>query len=374
MDQMLLPVTCRRSGDILAVPALEPASPHMRTTFAGTASAPATGTMPAGAGPVPLVYLLAASHSGSTLLAMLLGSHPDVCTVGELKATSLGSVDTYRCSCGAPIRQCEFWTGITSAMAARGIAFDIGRAGTDLRSGASGYVTRLLKPLHRGPGLEMLRDIALNLSPGWKEHLRRVDAANAALVSCIKERTGARVIVDSSKIGIRLKYLLRNPAFDVKVVRVVRDGRAVALTYMDPERFADAKDPRLRGGGAGAPRDAERLPLTQAAREWRRSNEEAEALLSTLDRSRWMEVRYESVCGATSDTLDRVFAFAGVEPGRAPKDFRSVVQHVIGNGMRLDTSSEIRLDDRWRSTFTESDLREFDAVAGDLNRRLGYTT
>ena len=33
-----------------------------------------------------VAYLLAASHSGSTLLAMLLASHPDVCTTGELKA------------------------------------------------------------------------------------------------------------------------------------------------------------------------------------------------------------------------------------------------------------------------------------------------
>lgn len=349
----------------------------MRTTSLGTASGPAAGTLPAPAaapGPIPLVYLLAASHSGSTLLAMLLGSHPDVCTVGELKATSLGAVETYRCSCGAPIRQCAFWADITAAMIARGIPFDIGRAGTDLRSDANAYVRRLLKPLHRGPALEALRDMALNLSPRWRTHLRRVNAANTALVSSIKERTGARVIVDSSKIGIRLKYLLRNPAFDVKVVRVIRDGRAVALTYMDPERFADAKDPRLRGGGAGAPRDAERLPLTRAAREWRRSNEEAEALLSTLPSSRWTEVRYESVCAATSETLNRVFTFAGVAPGRAPAEFRSVVQHVIGNGMRLDTTSDIRLDDRWRSALTAGDLREFDAVAGDLNRRLGYAT
>ena len=60
------------------------------------------------AGPTRLFYILAASHSGSTLLAMLLGSHPDVCTAGELKAASVGDVDAYRCSCGAPILQCGF--------------------------------------------------------------------------------------------------------------------------------------------------------------------------------------------------------------------------------------------------------------------------
>src|SRR5438552_1889794 len=79
-----------------------------------------------------LAYVLAASHSGSTLLAMLLGSHPEVCTVGELKATSLGDPDTYRCSCGALIRDCEVWDGVSRSMAARGHAFDIPRAETHI--------------------------------------------------------------------------------------------------------------------------------------------------------------------------------------------------------------------------------------------------
>lgn len=321
--------------------------------------------------PIRLVYLLAASHSGSTLLAMLLGSHPEICTVGELKATALGNVEAYRCSCGQPIRACTFWTGVMTAMAARGFNFDIAQTGTDLRHGASDRARRLLKPLHRGALLEAVRDVALRLTPGWTAHLARVDAVNAAVVAVIQEHTKAAVIVDSSKIGIRLKYLLRNPAFDVKVIRLVRDGRAVALTYVDPERFADARDPRLRGGGSGAPRDDERKPIAQAAREWRRSNEEAQAILANLDPARWIEVRYEAVCSETTATLDRICRFIGV-PHHVPQDFRSVEQHVIGNGMRLDTTSEIRLDDAWRNTLTAADLAAFDAVAGDLNRRLGY--
>jgi len=56
--------------------------------------------------PIRLVYIMAASHSGSTLLAMLLNSHPEICTVGELKATSLGDPDSYYCSCRNKIREC----------------------------------------------------------------------------------------------------------------------------------------------------------------------------------------------------------------------------------------------------------------------------
>lgn len=319
-----------------------------------------------------LVYILAASHSGSTLLAMLLAGHPEVCTVGELKANALGARDEYRCSCGRYLRECPFWADVQAAVRARGFAFDIFQAGTDVRSGARPAWRRLLRPLHRGPALEFLRDTALGLAPGWRAHLAHVDALNAALARAVCDRAAARVIVDSSKIGLRLKYLLRNPAFDVKVLRLVRDGRAVALTYMDPERFADASNPSLRGGGAGRDREAERLSMTAAAHEWRRSTEEAATLVARLPPDRVLELRYEQLCADLSQTLALALTFIGVDPAGWNPDFRSRDHHVLGNGMRLDASSTVRLDDRWRQVLDADALRTFDSVAGDLNRRLGY--
>lgn len=319
-----------------------------------------------------LGYLMAASHSGSTLTAMLLNSHPRVCTVGELKITRLGGIASYRCSCQRLILECPFWQGVAQDMAAKGTDFSIEHAGTDVRTGATPYIQRLLAPLHRGPVIEALRDFALSLSPVWRRQLPRIQSVNAALVSSVLKRSGKDVIVDSSKIGIRLKYLLRNPELDVKVVRLIRDGRAVTLTYMDPEGFADAKDPKLRGGGSGAGRADERLSVEAAAREWRRSNEEAEAILATLDESQWLAIRYEDLCADPDATLNRVFEFLGVGAVERRVAFRDVEHHVVGNGMRLDSSSEIRLDERWKSVLTPQDLQAFDRVAGDLNRRLGY--
>lgn len=319
-----------------------------------------------------LAYLLSASHSGSTLSAMLLNSHPDVCSVGELKATSLGDVSRYRCSCGRLIRQCRFWAGVTEGMARRGIAFDITNAGTHFAGNGSLYAQRFLRPLHRGPVLERIRDVALSLSPGWRRMLSQIQRRNAALAQTLLELTGARIIVDSSKIGLRLKFLLRNPDLDVRVIRLIRDGRAVALTYTDPARFADAGDPARRGGGMGGDRRGERLSMAEAAREWRRSNEEAEHILAGLDRSRWTEVRYEELCADPQKELGRLFEFLGVDPAKAEKDFRSVEHHVLGNGMRFDTTSEIRLDERWKSVLTKEDLAVFDRIAGPMNRRYGY--
>lgn len=320
-----------------------------------------------------LAYILAASHSGSTLLAMLLGAHPEVCTAGELKLNALGDIENYLCSCREKVRECPFWNAISRDMAQRGHPFDIAHAGTDFQSSPSRYVRRLVRPLHRGRLLELLRDGALALSPRWRAALPRIQATNTALAECILSRTGKRILVDSSKVGLRLKYLLRNPALDVRVIRLIRDGRGVALTYMDPARFADARDPRLREGGTGGSREGERLSIAEAAREWRRSNEEAETILKTLDRSAWHEIRYEDLCAEPDRTLAELFAFIGADPARASRDFRSVEHHIIGNGMRLDSTSEIRLDERWKTALTDKELRIFETVAGETNRRLGYS-
>ena len=115
-----------------------------------------------------LTYILAPSHSGSTLLSLLLSSHPDVTTVGEINVSALDDPSRYLCSCGEPLRECDFWTAIAARMNGRGIDFDITSPGTDFRRVQSRYVSALLKPLDRGVVLEWCRDAALLLSPDWR--------------------------------------------------------------------------------------------------------------------------------------------------------------------------------------------------------------
>jgi hypothetical protein len=321
-----------------------------------------------------LAYLLAASHSGSTLLAMLLGAHPDACSAGELKATNMGDPDQYRCSCKLLINQCRFWSDVGGMMQQKGIPdFAITRAGTSIFELQSAYVNRLLAPLYRGPMLEWVRDIALGFSPEWQAHLRETQKRNLALAESLLAVTGARVVVDSSKVALRLKYLLSIPLLNIKVIRVIRDGRAVSLTYMDDWNFADSSDPSLRGGGSGNQRKPPRRNMTEAAREWKRSNEAADCLVARLPRSQWINVRYEDLCAAPLPTLQKLCQFLDLDPGRINLDFRSRQQHVIGNGMRFDSSSEIRLDERWRTNLSPEDLDVFNQIAGDLNRSYGYS-
>lgn len=320
-----------------------------------------------------LAYLLAASHSGSTLLAMLLGAQPGACTVGELKATHMGSVDCYRCSCRKAIRDCGFWREIGVAMNRHGVRdFDITRAGTSIFEAKSPYVRWLLAPLYRGRRMEAVRDLGLSLSGEWRNMIASSKRRNLALIESLLEVTGSRVLIDSSKLALRLKYLLSIMELETRVIWVIRDGRAVALTYTDEWNFADSSDPKLRGGGSGLRRPPPRHSMAEAANEWKRSNEASEALLSTLPPSQWTKVRYEDLCRDPVNTIKRLAVFLNLAPEQTVLDFRSKSHHVIGNGMRMDLTSEIRIDERWKEELSNENLKEFDRVAGKLNRSYGY--
>jgi hypothetical protein len=350
-------------------------------TAAPHAPSPSPSTQPAevdvarrGAGKARVAYILAASHSGSTLLAMLLGAHPDLCTVGELKATNLGDPNRYRCSCHQPISQCDFWREISARMAAKGLPdFSICDARTSILHIENAYCQRLLSPLHRGAFWEALRDTGLMLSPAWRQHFAETSRRNVALVQSLHEVTGARWVVDSSKIALRLKYLLRQPETEVKILRLIRDGRAVSLTYLNDWAFADASDPALRNGGTGELRPSVRDNMHDAANEWRRSNEASECALQQLPKSQWLELRYEEVCTQPEATLRKICQFLEVDASKINLNFRSRKQHVVGNGMRLDSTSEIRLDERWKTHLSKEDLATFESIAGDLNRKYGYS-
>lgn len=322
---------------------------------------------------IDYVYILAASHSGSTLLAMLLNAHPCLGTIGEASPTVSGA-DTYLCSCRRLLKDCPFWRNVSRRMQKDHPDFDLGHFGTKFELSSSSILNRVLRMEHRGVLFERARDMVLGLSPGWRRLRRAISARCYDLASAVLAESKASVFVDSSKLAHRLKFVLGIPEFNVKVIHLVRDGRAVALTYMRQDEFADAKDAALRRGGRGmrSAATAISLPIEKAADEWRRCLVSAEHALAGLERSQWHRVHYEDLCNDTEVTLREVFDFLAVDCEAIAADFRTVENHVIGNGMRLDSTAEVRLDERWRDVLTAEDLQVFEQVAGETNRRYGY--
>jgi hypothetical protein len=305
-------------------------------------------------GPLPVVYLMGHGFSGSTLLTLLLGCHPEIATVGELGVSEqhkrTTSPERYLCSCRRPLRECDFWRRVEREMAARRHPFDAWDSALEFRASQGGVADVLLRALRRGPLLEAAREAGLRLVPSARRELAATLDRIATLAEVVTSLAGARVFVDASKRPERALFMRRSPRLDVRVIHLVRDGRAVVCSSM-----------RNLGWS-----------LEAAADSWLADNRRCESARRRLPASRWLRVRYEDLCADVAGTLSRIHRFAGVAPRAEVPRFREREQHVIGNRMRLESLAEIRPDERWREALDAEHRRILERRLGAMNRRYGY--
>ena len=341
--------------------------PHATLEFSGgteqkvpKVAEPSGNLKAAGSERIQLLYITSASFSGSTLLTFLLAAHPKLATVGELKATAMGNVAKYRCSCGARIRACAFWKRLAAQLEERGLAFDVADFGTHFRfRKAASLADRVVRANVGGRLFEAARLLALRTLPGAAGEFRGILERNRQLVDSICElRGGARVFVDGSKEPNRLKYLIGSGFWDVKAVHLVRDGRGQVHS-------------RLRRALRRRPDLNRRSFVRNTAGAWRRVNVACQRVLASLPPEAWVRVRYEDLCLDPQATLAPVFGLVGERPPRMAKDFRSSEHHILGNLMRL-REGRITLDESWRTGLSAAEQAVFDEVAGDMNRNMGY--
>jgi len=143
--------------------------------------------------PLRVVYVVSRAHSGSTLLDLLLGTHPEVFSVGEAKMFAQESEKL--CTCGAERWDaCEFWSAVDARMRA---------------DGGSGVAQAAIES----------DEAAL-----FGDYNRRFFSAVAA-------QSGSSVIVDSSKDYTRLRRFLKSD-LEPRVLHLVRSPRGVAFSNM----------------------------------------------------------------------------------------------------------------------------------------------
>jgi hypothetical protein len=115
------------------------------------------------------------------------------------------------------------------------------------------------------------------------------------------------------------------------------------------------------------------LPIEPAVREWRIAQEECERVGRYIPPQQSYRLAYEDLCRTPGAVLEDIFDFLGIARVPVEDDFRAIEHHILGNAMRLSSSREITLDDGWRDLLSANDLAIFDQLAGDVNRRSGYS-
>lgn len=293
-----------------------------------------------------LIYIAGYGRSGSTILDILLGQHENVFGMGELSTMCrhVWARNEY-CACGARIRECVFWAPVMSDWLSGGVALSDHL-----------WLQRQIEPLYsplRRPG-------------GGK--LGRYLAQTELLMENVAARAGTSVLLDSSKMPGRGLALSMSSSVDLRVIHLVRDGRAVAhsMTRAMAIDVAAGRQKEIK------PRSAYRTAL-----RWRLYNSSVETLARRVGHDRFVRVRYEDLVADTPTQLQRIGRCVGLDLsdlGRrvSAGEPMSSVHQMAGSRIRMEGRLMLEADTRWETEITATNRRRVTRVAGGQLRRYGY--
>lgn len=306
-----------------------------------------------------IAYISSTGHSGSTLLDLLLGSQPGFESTGELILLPLEYALDRPCTCGQPISQCVLW-GQVLPRAVSGSPIDplekmnsisLGWMPADVQYEGlidEAYRKRR-KAAHGLRYLELKGGLARGVFSGqryWTGMQKTFE-----VYELIDEVSAPKVIVNSSKSYLHaIDHWLRAPD-RVKVINLVRDGRAVYNSFIrhgfEPSFAVDA---------------------------WLKHYERALPLFTRwIPEASLLTVRYEDLARDPAKEVRRIVEFMGESFDAQSVALDAKLHHnVNGNDARFSGNRTIRLDERWRRDLDAAQLAYFDRRAGMLNRRFGY--
>ena len=306
------------------------------------------------------VYICSAGHSGSTLLDLLIGSHSRAVSLGEISHFPKNIALNTQCTCGEAVQNCEVWRDIIDKLSQK-LSLDLETDPYRLNLGPfkahdvvdNDHQTRWRMFWQGVVAAFWYADLRFNVKSfaAITAHARRGVENNFALYDTVGDVRGIDKVVDSSKSYFKAAQLYKTQPTRVKIILLVRDGRAVMYSAIKK----------------GVPRE---LRL----KAWRNLYRRALPILSrNVDSKDILRVHYEDLANNPEAELKRICRFIGLMFEPQMLKFMEQTHHVTnGNDMRFGSDSAIKLDDSWKGAIAADDLAYFEKRAGPLNKELGY--
>jgi len=218
-----------------------------------------------------IVLISGSGRTGSTLLSLLLSQHRDVVNLGQLRDLAQAWGQDAPCTCGRTLTTCEVYSQV-------GPAVDLAEHGR-LQSGFFEAARRLGDWSSRAAVERLGKDHAAYL------------ASLSALLDALQAATGETTFVDASKSPEMALALSLTEGTDARVLNLVRDPRAVAVSW------------RERRGRVSA--------AWKFSRDWAWRQGVLRAWAATLG-ERFMQLRYEDFAARPKASVEAVAAWAGL--------------------------------------------------------------
>jgi hypothetical protein len=300
-----------------------------------------------------VLYIMGAGHIGSTILDIVLGSHPHFESLGEVSKYHRNGwkADTNRtCSCGEPVFECPFWVQARARWMeltgqpdpTRYVALQ-----NRFESSGSGWLALLWNSIFSSSDFRDFKD--------W----------TAAFYQAIHEVGGKPVLVDSSLTPRRAFALAKNPKIDLHLIHMVRDGRGVIWSLMKPGKQALIRK--------------EYVPAHpfKTTRYWLSANLQSLSVFNQVPEAKRRLVRYEDFVTNPSLTVQKIGEWVGEDLSDVISESGlsnpNPVRHTVGgNRVRMQKDIRIRADFAWQEHLPQKDRKLFWRTAGWLARRFGY--
>lgn len=228
---------------------------------------------------IRVLYIAGAGRSGSTFLSLMLSQHGQTQNIGQIRDLPNAHAEAAPCSCGETVPDCAYWAPVVAALTAR----------------------------HGPQALATLRQGMQSFAKAASEDIRwQNSTVRAALLhqhadfltlfgdlyAAASEQAVDRMLIDSSKSVDLCLALSLLPQVELKILNLVRDPRAVAVSWAKV-----LKRPKVLRG---------------RTRNWA-GRQRRLAILRDHASADFMQLRYEDLTVDPQSWIGRIQDWAGLE-------------------------------------------------------------
>jgi hypothetical protein len=259
-----------------------------------------------------IIYIMSDLRSGSTLLENVLSNAPNILSVGELHHLNsylyhkkVGRTSRWKCSCGKSFENCVFWSKIISTLKDRDVEISKTAIIPDNKYSSENSI--------------------------HKKENKRVIKLIDEIYSAIFHEYNINYIIDSSKTPWQGMGLYSYSDFNIKIIYLKRDIRAVTLSKLKWTK-------KLHNNNRN---------IYKTLKYTKSYDNEIKKYIKQIKSKDIIKVKYEQLAKSTNKTIKIVTRKYNMPQYDVPEYMEYNNKHSVGGTPNRFEKSKIKYDSSW---------------------------